>query len=122
KLVLSGDSETFDNTVWSLPPLPRSYQIVVMEDVAKQGAEESLRFFLEPVFPETPTREMTITHWKMGSQPPVDGDQIDWLIIGDRLDAEQLSWASDWLRQGGEVFFVARTPEQSVQLYDLLQL
>ncbi|QDT33075.1 BatA domain-containing protein [Thalassoglobus polymorphus] len=122
RLVISGDQQDFDNTCYVARRDPWEVNIVYIGEDNATGPD-SLRFFLQPVFPSTATRNVTIHDWAPDTDtPPVAGEKLTLLIIGGTPSKEQIDWSKKWLADGGQVLFVASTQKQSVGLYDLAEL
>lgn len=121
RLVISGDQQDFDNTCFIARREPWQVNIAFIGDDASAGPD-SLRFFLDPLFPDTPNRNITIHDWKLDSaEAPVAEEELTLLIIGGTPNESQLQWSRNWLVQGGQILFVATDSEQAGSLYDLLQ-
>ncbi len=119
RLVITGDQQDFDNTCYVARRDPWEVNIVYLGEENTAGPD-SLRFFLEPVFPSTATRNVTIQNWPPESEtPPVDDQKLTLLVIGGAPNKGQLAWTQKWLADGGQILFVASTQEQSAALYDL---
>ena len=120
RVVLTGDKVEFDNTCYVAVRRPWDVQIVFLGEESASGAD-SLRFFLDPVFPDTPGRKVTITEWETSSStPPIEDEKISLAVVGGSCTQEQLVWAKEWVTQGGQLLFVATDENQAMQLYDIL--
>ncbi len=121
RLVISGDQQDFDNTCFIARREPWQVNIAFIGDDASAGPD-SLRFFLDPLFSDTPNREITIHDWKSDAvKAPVDEEELTLLVIGGVPSESQLQRSRSWLAQGGRILFVATDPEQAETLFDLLQ-
>jgi len=120
RLVLSGDEEPFDNTCYVAKTAPWQVKVVYL-GVDNEG--QGLSFFLKPALPSTKTRQVEVVDWKSSSsQPNIADEDVTLAIVGGELDSAQLEWARQWTREGGQLIFVARNSDQSLQLYELLEL
>ncbi|WP_437227582.1 BatA domain-containing protein [Planctomicrobium sp. SH661] len=116
-LILSGDDVEFDNTFYVSPPLTQSIQILSLG----RGSGDELRMFLNPLFPDDPTRDVTILDWDRPDLPAsLIEKELGWVIVTTAPDPEQMRWLKSWIERGGEVLFVARDASQSQSLYELL--
>lgn len=124
RLAISGDDEDFDNLCFIAQRRPWDIELVYLGESTRETPNaDSLRFFLDAVFPSTAVRNVSIHDWQANSaSPPIDGTKITLLVVGSRLDETQLDWARNWLQEGGKVLFVARDAEQARQLYALADL
>lgn len=121
RLILAGDEQKFDNVSYFAK---RSKWDVTVLFVGKeeQSGPDSLRFFLDPVFPSTANRNVEIVEWSEDDiEPPVDLESLSLVIIGSRLTEDQLSWTRTWLHEGGRAIFVARDTDHAGQLHDLIE-
>ena len=122
RLVITGDQQKFDNTCFVAPLKPWHVNIAFIGDNATAGPD-SLRFFLDPLFPSTSKRDITIYDWKLVAvEPPVSKEELTLLIIGGAPNESQLKWSREWLAGGGKILFVATNPKQAAVLYDLLEV
>lgn len=122
RVVLTGDAVTFDNTCYVAVRKPWDVQIVFLGEEQETG-QDSLRFFLAPVFPSTPTRTVTITAWNSDSDDsPIDEAKISLAIVGGKCSQSQLAWAKNWVKAGGKLIFVAVDAEQALELYEILEM
>ncbi len=121
RLVLTGDEEPFDNICYVAKTEPWKVHIVYAGNT--DDSTNGLRFFLEPVFQSTPGRKVTVHNWNSEDvNSPIEATQLSLMVIGGKLSTEQLSWVREWSRAGGQTLFVATDPEQSLSLYELLEL
>ncbi|TWT57577.1 hypothetical protein KOR42_09390 [Thalassoglobus neptunius] len=122
KLLLTGDDVEFDNVSYVAPAAPWNVQILYFGDEDAKGPE-GLRFFVEPMFPSTPNRQVTVTDWESLESPPdVNDPEITMTLIGTNCDEEQVNWLRDSIKSGRPAIFVATSVEQGSQIYDLLEL
>lgn len=120
RLVLTGDQQDFDNTCFVARRPAWAVNILYIGDKVAAGPD-SLRFFLEPVFPSTMSRKVSVLDWNQDDpEPLIDGSEITLLIVGTSLNAAQTKWAKEWVEQGGQVLFVLQNVDQSETLSQLL--
>lgn len=134
RAVLVGDDHPFDNTCWIAWPRRREVRIVYLgPDVADDRSD--MRFFVDPLFADTPQREVTIEDgWpsdhadgdpgatsKTAASPVLAGrgPPISLVIVTGALGPLDEERVRDFLRGGGCVLFVCRDVESSTGLYRL---
>ncbi|MEW4488399.1 BatA domain-containing protein [Thalassoglobus sp. JC818] len=122
RLLLTGDDVEFDNVSYVAPVAPGNVQILYFGDPDASGPE-GLSFFVEPIFPSTSTRQVTITDWdSLDAVPDVNDPAITLTLIGTNCDEEQIHWLRDSIQSGRPAIFVATSVEQGMQIYDLLEI
>lgn len=122
RLLISGDDITFDNTCFVARRKPWQANILFIGAETRSGPE-SLSFFVQPVFPSTANRHVSVSIWNDESaQPPIAQESVTLVIVGGELTDVQLSWARNWVQQGGAMLFVATSAGQSQQLGGLLNV
>lgn len=120
QLVLSGDDHEFDNACFITQREPWQVRILTIGERTGSGAD-SLRFYLEPVFPSTPQRIVSVHDWSDEEpEPPLLAAEITLLVITGQVTPEQLAWTENYLQQGGRACYVVTQPTQGEQLAALL--
>jgi len=124
RLVLSGDDEPFDNVCFVSKREPTLWKVLFLGDEGTTA--NSLGFFLDPAFPSTPNRIVTVTGWE-DSDPtsppeatPSNAQNISMVIVGQVLPSAQLEWVKTWLHDGGKLTYVVTSADQQSQLRSLL--
>lgn len=143
QLVLTGDDEDFDNVCYVARRAAWRVNLVFVGEERQGRAANrteanreqpnaeapptaldpstSLRFFLNPLFPSSPSREVHVLDWDADSPtPPVEEQRMTLLIVGGTLSQAQTDWIQKWLSKGGQVLFVARDSDQASTLYELV--
>ncbi|WP_437205244.1 BatA domain-containing protein [Planctomicrobium sp. SH664] len=122
-IVLKGDDVPFDNTCYISQSRMQNVDVVFLGPELEQATPQSLQFFLNPMFPTTPRRQVQIVQWKPEENaPPIQKNSSPFLIVGTTPTPPQLEWMRHRVAQGGQLLYVAQTPEQAEEIYPLLQL
>jgi hypothetical protein len=119
QLTLSGDDELFDNTCSVVVPQQRRQTIVYLgSDDPTDPA--GLRFFVPPLFADTAERDVEIVDWdRSAPQFPATDAPIGLVLVTEPPVSEQLPALHEYLRSGGLLINVLRTPEAATGLAQL---
>ncbi|MCA9079112.1 MAG: BatA domain-containing protein [Planctomycetaceae bacterium] len=115
RLVLTGDDHPFDNVVHVTPRQQWQAELVWLSE----PNDEALRFFVEPLFPETPGRTIKITDWTSAAAPTALPEQAALILCATSPTAEQWDWLQAQTRQGATLLWIAVSAKQVQQLYQL---
>lgn len=113
QLTLVGDDEPFDNTCSVVIPQQQQFAIVYLgsDDPADPAA---LRFFVSPLFSDTPQRRIEIIDWdRRAAALPAAQAPIRLVLLTEAPSPDQLPAVQAYLRGGGLVIHVLRTPEDA---------
>ena len=106
KLVLTGDDEDFDNTVYVLTPGVEHVNLLVLGDEPENDPTRPL-YYLKRAFQETPGQVIEIRTRSPGvTLAPSDLADTRLLIAMERLSESQLASAQDFMNGGGTVLLV----------------
>jgi len=116
QLQLLGDGEPFDNACSVVVPQQRKQAIIYLgSDTTTDPA--GMRFFVGPLFPDTAERDVEIVDWdRTATQLPVTESPIGLVVLTDPATNEQVPALQAYLRGGGLVIQVLRTPEAAAGL------
>jgi hypothetical protein len=133
RAVLSGDDHPFDNTCYIAWPRRAEVRIVYLGPDAAADRSD-MRFFVDPLFADTPQREVTIEEgWPAGDAAGANGTDfsapasaaaggrapITLVIVTGALSVADEARVLAFLAGGGCVLFVCRDVESSAGLYRL---
>jgi hypothetical protein len=118
RIQLTGDDESFDNTIYVVPDEPQQVRILSLSD-GEPTDPKSLSFFLKNVFQSTTRQTMAFTNI---AEPAVvsSNDSIDLLIATDKPAAARL--VQTQLDAGKSVLFVLDREGTADLLKSVLQL
>ncbi|MCA8995583.1 MAG: BatA domain-containing protein [Planctomycetaceae bacterium] len=119
ELVLMGDETPFDNVHYVAARQKDEFDVLFHTDGKTSGADPGLLEFLKPMFPDSARRTVRVQRWS-DVETLEAKDDVTFSIVGGMLAEDQRIWLSEWLVSGGHCLFVARDPDQSRQLFDLL--
>lgn len=111
RVVLSGDDEPFDNTVWVSKAAPRRVTVAYYGNEAADDPK-ALRFFLERAFLPTPEREVEFLAYSPG-QPVLASDRPVLAFVSSPQDATVLQTLGKQIEDGLRVVVIARDDEMT---------
>lgn len=108
KLVLAGDDDSFDNTLWIVPPTRDRVRVLHLAQ-EKADDPQTLRYFLERAFADDSGRRMvvveTLDPYAAGIRTPTAADLEDVaLVVVAHRQALPEAWSKSlgaWIDQGG---------------------
>ena len=110
RLVLTGDDEDFDNTVYLAPPKAEQIHVLFAGQDAEKDPAQCL-YYLKRAFQQTRRQDVQISAWASNvPAPPVELDRVPLIISTDGLAAEQIKALSSFLKSGKMVLLVLKNP------------
>ena len=110
QLVLTGDRSDFDNH-WYVAAPPEETLTVIYIGSDDPTDTRSLRYYLERVFPEQPSRHFRVisraADEKLALDNPID---LPLVVVGTVIGADQTTVLQEYLRRGGTVLLVLGQP------------
>ncbi len=119
RLVLEGDEHAFDNICYVERSVVRDVTIVVLssEDPADPAGH---RFYLEPMFPDTADRAVSVVDWDFESPRLPDAEQgIELVVLIDSPRPDQIAALQEYAREGGHLWLIVREAKDAAVLYEL---
>jgi hypothetical protein len=104
QLVLTGDNEPFDNTLFIAAPEPERVQVAFLGSGQAEDPTEVL-FYLNRAFQETRRRSVTITHLPEGGRMPPG---VKFAVVASELRPDEAASVRGLLEQGGTVLLVIK--------------
>ena len=117
RLLLTGDDHAFDNTCYVARKAVWQASIVWLGESGTSDA--SPRFFLEPLFPQLPRRHIDFVDW-IDSEPEQLPERAALIICGTQPTPRQTNWMKSQLELGSTVLYVARSAEQAIGVFPVL--
>jgi hypothetical protein len=106
RLVLTGDDDDFDNTLYLIQPKPRQTTVIFLGDESEKDSTQPL-YYLKRAFQETRDQAIAINAYSSTAPlPPADLDKTRLLIAAGDLPDGQVAAAQKFLADGGTVLFV----------------
>jgi hypothetical protein len=108
RLVLTGDDDDFDNSVYILKPKAGQVTVLFLGDEAEKDSTQPL-YYLKRAF--QPTRRQTVEikpHPPSAPLPPAELAEARLLIATDRLPESQAAAAQNFIAAGGTVLFAMK--------------
>lgn len=119
-LTLFGDDEPFDNACFVIVPQPRRFTVVYRGDDGLGDPAEH-RFYVGPLFTDTPERDVEVIDWDRTSpELPAADAPVRLVLLIDPPSSEQIAALRRFMERGGLVIEVLRTPEAAVGLAQLI--
>ena len=109
RLVLSGDDEDFDNTIYFVQPKPEQVNVLFLGDDSEKD-QTQLLYYLKLAFQQTRRQTVQVNARPAGvalAQPDVAGARL--LIADDVLNQNQFNVTRQFLTNGGTVLFVLKS-------------
>jgi hypothetical protein len=119
QLVLAGDNEEFDNTVfWVTPKAERIPLLYVGQDNAK-NPEQSL-YYLHRAFQQTARLAVQVVGWSpQAAAQPKEATTAKVAVLSEDASADQLRFVQEFLSQGHTVVFPLRSKAGAAVLSQL---
>ena len=120
RLVLQGDDEDFDNTVFVVPPEPTQLEVLYLGRESEKDARQPL-YFLQRAFQET--RRQTVRLLARGSGAPLPADEVQTaalLVVTEALPEAQAQALHDQIAAGKSLLFALRNEAAAPTLARLL--
>ncbi len=122
RIVLQGDREPFDNTVYVFPPEPVQLPIVFIGEDTQQDAKQPL-FFIRRALPSTPGLAVNLTVASPAvPAPPGALESAALIVVAGSLDAPAADAVQSAVQAGKTLLFAPRKPEDFATLARLLGL
>ncbi len=119
QLVLSGDDDDFDNTVYLLPPKAEQIKVLYLGDEKTTDPNQPL-FYLQRAFQATRQQNVVIApHPTTTPLLPTELAATRLVLAADTLPAEQLAALQSFMTNGGTVWYVLKTNAQPASLGQL---
>jgi hypothetical protein len=108
RLVLSGDDDEFDNTIYFVQPKPDQVNILFLGDDAEKDPAQLL-YYLKRAFQQTRRQTVQINTRAAGAPlAETDVTGVRLLIADDALNQAQFNVAQQFLTNGGTALFVLK--------------
>jgi hypothetical protein len=121
RIVLSGDSQDFDNHLF-LQPLTRPTLTIVHYGVPADNSIESANYFAQRAFPSTRQREIEFQTIGPDSPPLLlSATDIHLMLVSRQLAPEETEQIQRYLEQGGVVLFTLHDDQTTESLNQLVQ-
>ncbi len=122
RLVLSGDDDDFDNTVYLIPPRPLQVKVAFVGNETGKDPAGSL-YYLKRAFQETSRQQVEVTAFP--TEPPQSptlpvGTRL--LVVADVLSDHGIRTARQFLAEGGVVLFVTKNADGARSLGRLAEI
>ena len=119
-LVLTGDAHDFDNACYVTLERRESFTIAYLGSDAP-GDPARHRFYVEPLFADTPQRDVTIVDWNRQSPMSFEADApVRLVLLTDVPAEEQIGPLRDYVRDGGLLINVLTSPAAAAGLAALI--
>ncbi|MBN1419416.1 MAG: hypothetical protein JXP34_11610, partial [Planctomycetes bacterium] len=103
RLVLEGDAQSFDNTLYRAPIIPIEVPVYYVGD-DDAGGPDGLRYYVERAFPDTARRKVRVAGISAGE----DLRRAPLIIAGGAPGADLIAPLRDYIREGGTLLWVLR--------------
>ena len=118
QLVLTGDSETFDNTIWIAPFKPRTSRIVLLAPKG-QKQDSELEYYIERAFQSIPEHRIELIQSQTEAWEPLAALKgIDLWIVTRPLNDSVAEGLREQVKKGGIILM----PITSVTMQNTLQV
>ena len=118
QLVLTGDAQPFDNTVWLAPFKPRTSRIVMLAPIG-QKADSELEYYLERAFQSIPEHQVELIQPETESWDPLAAlNSVDLWVVTRPLTETVAEGLREKIRNGGIVLL----PLRSTAMQSTLQI
>lgn len=122
RILLHGDEEPFDNTLYTMPPQPTRATVLYLGRESPTDIREA-RYFLDRALQQT--RRLAVSLLAPGISTPLAPDQLEsaaLIVVTDALPPDQAQPVADAVRQGKTVLFAPKTPTDIPALAALPEL
>ncbi len=118
QLVVEGDDQNFDNTIWLAPFKPRTSRIVLLAPNADNQNNE-LEYYLERAFQSIPEHQVELIHHKTNAWDPMASlTAIDLWVVTRPLDDLMAEALRERVKKGGIILM----PLTSTSMQSTLQI
>lgn len=119
-IVLSGDRNDFDNTLFLIPMRQQTVQVMYIGNDASDDPD-GLRYYLERALPDTP-RSKAILSAKSPNESynPAELDAMPLIVVGDPIAETSAASLRDYMQDGGNVFLVLKDAQSGETLLNIL--
>ena len=104
EFVLSGDSDSFDNSFFVVPPQKRNFRVAYLSDDDRDDPEQML-FYLSRGLVASPTRTIEVD--QLTAETPlligIAGGNATLVVISSKLDIDRVKDVDEFLAAGGTV-------------------
>ena len=122
RLLLQGDEDEFDNTLFVVPPEPDHLKVLYLGSDSPKDSKQPL-YFLQRAFQETRTRIVTvIQHAPESALTPEDIKDAALTIVADAPSAVSVSALREQAVAGNTVLFVVRSDATAAALAHVLDI
>lgn len=122
RLVLAGDDQPFDNTLYHLAPRQEAFPLLYLGGDGP-GDPAGLRYYLERALPETRLRKVILTARRAEeSLTAADLDPARMVVARESISESRLSPLQDYLKKGGSLLVVLGGVPRGPALAGLLGL
>ena len=105
RLLLSGDDQPFDNTLYLVPLRQDEVSLLYLGN-DDQRDTEGMCYYLQRAFPETPRRKVTVTAHKPHDPLPADLSATRLIVVADAVSDERAAQLRQYVAEGGTVLYV----------------
>lgn len=117
RVVLQGDDDAFDNTLYVIPPVRRTARVVWLGREALEDPK-GLGYFLRRAFSDTPALAVRLETVAVNAAPV--GPAPDFTVVGGELAEPAVNAVRGWLESGATVLAVAESAELAPTLARLV--
>lgn len=121
RIVLRGDDEDFDNTVFVIPPQPAQLRVLYLGGEAATDASQP-RYFLERAFQETRRQAVKVTAVPPTAPLPADADAAALLVATSAFAADPTAGLRERLEAGRTLLFAPTNATAAASLAALLNI
>jgi Aerotolerance regulator N-terminal/von Willebrand factor type A domain len=120
RIILRGDDEDFDNTVYAVPPEITRLSVLYLGGDSGKDPRQPL-YFLERAFQDTRRQEVQIVARAPGAPvPPAEPDDATLIIVTDPLPGEQARALRARVAAGKTLLFMLKSDAAAATLANLL--
>ncbi|HWI57464.1 MAG TPA: hypothetical protein VNZ22_09570, partial [Bacillota bacterium] len=120
RILLTGDDESFDNSVWTIPPEKSQVKVVYLGDDLEGDARQPL-FFLQRALQDTPRQAIRFARAKPAV--PLSGAELEdaaLVVVTTSVEATQVAPLREVLARGTTLLFVPKSAEAAASLGKVL--
>ena len=122
RIVLQGDDDDFDNTVYAIPPETSQLKVIYFGEESEQDAKQPL-YFLQRAFQETQRRSVQVIPKPVtGPFPAAETLAASLSVVGGPIPEAAARVLHDQAAEGKTILFVSRNPGNAPTLSRMLGL
>jgi hypothetical protein len=110
KLILTGDGQDFDNTLYLAPNLEQQVNILYLGSDKEEDSKQML-YYIEHAFQKTSMLNFKITKPSKESVTKNDIDNADFIIVTDTINPEQIKLLRQKIESGNTILLAMKSPE-----------